>query len=422
MFDYIDINVRKKWSDKIKIAQAVTDLGTMYYLLDENYNFIPLIKEYLDMVQVRATTNTSPNTIKTYCHLLWYFLVFLRINDLNILDLDGRPQILVDFKMWLMNPYRFYENIDIITPNSDYCNNNGNLSVSTINAIIGRVSSLYLWLRATNRIKENPVIYKSVLVTQTMKDRDLLAHTKHNKRMQVNSLISKAPLKLPKVVEPDSFNKLLGSVNLLRDKIILICLKEGGFRSGELLGIHLEDIDFGEQGLWVKFRPNNENGARAKSGYGSDRFVALPPDLMILIDNYISSEWIACNPTSDYLFIVTNSNNPSHNGKPMTKSTLDSIFKYYCIKAFSYTIVNNKRKPVKHVHPHMLRHTHATELAKEYLNNNQPINWKFISQRLGHSSVTTTIETYTHLSNGDYKGEYMKYHEYRILRGIRYEI
>ncbi|MEY2194850.1 hypothetical protein AB7942_19245 [Neobacillus sp. BF23-41] len=73
--------------------------------------------------------------------------------------------------------------------------------------------------------------------------------------------------------------RYLDAVNLLRDKIILLILKEGGLRSGELLGNKLEDIDYGEQGIWVRFRPNNENDSRAKAGYGRDRFVHLPPDL-----------------------------------------------------------------------------------------------------------------------------------------------
>jgi integrase/recombinase XerD len=42
-------------------------------------------------------------------------------------------------------------------------------------------------------------------------------------------------------------------------------LKEGGFRLGELLGMHLEDLDFGKQGVHVRFRPDNENGARARA-------------------------------------------------------------------------------------------------------------------------------------------------------------
>lgn len=187
----------------------------------------------------------------------------------------------------------------------------------------------------------------------------------------------------------------------MRDKIILLCLKEGGFRSNELLGVHLEDIDFAEQGLWVKFSPDNINGSRAKAGYGRDRFVHLPTDLMALIDRYISSEWLESNADNDFLFVVVNNNASSGNGQAMTKSTLDSMFKYY-----------SKKTKIK-IHPHMLRHTHATELAREYINKGEQINWEYISKRLGHSNVTTTMEIYAHLRPEDYKKEYQRLQEYK---------
>jgi integrase/recombinase XerD len=85
----------------------------------------------------------------------------------------------------------------------------------------------------------------------------------------------------------------------------------------------------------------------------------------------------------------------------MTKSTLDSMFKYY-----------SKKTGIK-IHPHMLRHTHATELAREYISKGEQINWEYISKRLGHSSITTTMEIYAHLKPEDYKKEYQRLQEYK---------
>ena len=392
---------KDKWYEIIRIVPAQTDLGLMYYLVDDKYNFITLVKEYLNMIQARAEREVSPNTVKSYCYQLWYFIVFLRIKDLDILDLDGKPDILAQFKLWLKNPYRFYENIEVLNYDIEFDYIEDSLCVTTTNGIISRVSSLYLWLKASNKIKENPVVYRSVMVSQSMRDKDMLAHTRLSRTIQVNTLKSKVPKTIPKTVEQKDFKKFLESVNLLRDKIILLCLKEGGFRSNELLGIHLEDIDFAEEGLWVRFRADNSNGSRAKAGYGRDRFVHLPTDLMTLIDRYISSEWLESNADNDFLFVVVNSNTSSNNGSAMTKSTLDSMFKYY-----------SKKTGIK-IHPHMLRHTHATELARDYINKGEQINWEYISKRLGHSSVTTTMEIYAHLRPEDYKKEYQRLQEYK---------
>ena len=81
-----------------------------------------------------------------------------------------------------------------------------------------------------------------------------------------------------------------------RDRLLCLMLKEGGFRIGELLGMRMEDLEFGKQGVHVRFRPDNENGARAKAGYGHDRFVHLPTDVLGLLDVYITEVWIEANP------------------------------------------------------------------------------------------------------------------------------
>lgn len=260
----------------------------------------------------------------------------------------------------------------------------------------------FLQKTATGRIKENPVIYRNVMASSGSRDKDMLAHTRRWRTIQKNSLISNKPKTIPKVVKQSDFVIFLDSVNLLRDKLILLILKEGGLRIGELLGIKLEDIDFAEQGVWIRFRPDNINGSRAKAGFGRDRFVHLPSDLMALIDDYISSNWIKADSAYDYLFLILNSRNPSHNGKPMKKTTIDSLFRYHT------------RKTGVHIHPHQLRHTHATELVRSYIQSGEPINWEYISKRLGHASVTTTMEIYSHLLPEDYKKEYAKlltYHQ-----------
>ena len=396
--DGADLN--KKWHDTIRIVEAQTEERKFYYIVDENYDFIPLTKEYLDMIQVRAEREVSPNTTKTYCYLLWHFIVFLKIKGLGILDLDGKPEVLIKFKQWLMNPYRLYENIELLSGFVQTEYKKEKLSVTTINAILDRVSSLYLWLKASNRIKDNPVLYKRVIRSNSMKNKAMLSHVNSESTVQKNSLKIKIYKPILKTVSNNNIKTFLDSLSLLRDKLIVLILKEGGLRAGELLGIHLEDIDFAEQGIWVRFRPDNINNARAKAGYGRERFVHLPSDLVALIDDYISSEWINSNTENDFLFVVINSGNSIYNGRPMSKSTLDSMFGYY------------SRKTGIKIQPHQLRHTHATELARQYLNNGESINWEYISKRLGHASVTTTMDIYAHLTVEDYKKEYKKLQSY----------
>ena len=89
------------------------------------------------------------------------------------------------------------------------------------------------------------------------------------------------------------------------------------------------------------------------------------------------------------------------------------MFKYYSLKVFGFKVREGKKIPKYHITPHMLRHTHVTELAREYISKGEQINWEYISKRIGHSSITTTIEKYAHLKSEDYKLEYQRIQEYK---------
>lgn len=49
---------------------------------------------------------------------------------------------------------------------------------------------------------------------------------------------------------------------------------------------------------------------------------------------------------------------------------------------------------IPHVRFHDLRHTHATQLLK------QGVHPKIVSERLGHSNIAITLDTYSHVLPG----------------------
>ena len=53
-----------------------------------------------------------------------------------------------------------------------------------------------------------------------------------------------------------------------------------------------------------------------------------------------------------------------------------------------------KEAEIPRVRFHDLRHTHATLMLK------QGVNPKIVSERLGHASVTITLDTYSHVLPG----------------------
>jgi integrase/recombinase XerD len=248
-------------------------------------------------------------------------------------------------------------------------------------------------------------------------ERDLLAHTSHGSpRVQRAELKLKEPETIPQAIAEQDFKRFVDSIHLenepngdptgFRDRLICFMLKEGGFRLGELLGMHLDDLEFGNHGVHVRFRPDNENGARAKAGYGRDRFVHLPDDVLGLLDVYLTEVWIEANPRTDHLWIVLKSRARDRDGKSrygtaLSLAAVENMFQHY-----------SKKSGVL-LHPHLLRHTHATTLVRSYLQDGEPVDWKFVQERLGHASVVTTMQTYTHLTNEDRKYAYERYRQKR---------
>ncbi len=171
----------------------------------------------------------------------------------------------------------------------------------------------------------------------------------------------KEPRRLPPIVSEQDFQTFINSIHLgadpggnpggFRDRLVCLMLKEGGFRIGELLGMRMDDLEFGKQGVHVRFRSDNENGARAKGGYGNDRFVHLPADLLGLLDVYITEVWIEVNPCTDHLWLVLKKEAKSREGRStcataLSVAAVEKMFQYY-----------SKKSGVT-LHPHMLRHTH----------------------------------------------------------------
>jgi len=404
----------------LMVAADVPGVGEMHYLVDENFDFIPEVKRFLDY---KRSVGRAPNTVMAYCSRLRYFYQFLSQNGRSVLPVAGNKQAdsadLVEFLIWLCNPYRNAGNVDVIHQSSP-------IQASTVNLILQAVGTLYKYLVRHKEIKESPVKYVDVPRGQMLKDMDLLAHTRRGKdatTVQKMELKLREPKRIPKIVEDPDFSTFVDCIHMgnrpqvdpagFRDRMICVLLKESGLRIGELLGMRLDDIEHGKGGIHVRFRGDNTNKARAKAGYGRDYFVDLPPDVMGLLDIYLTEVWLDASPNHDYLWIVLRQNARSQDGvmtygQPLNYRAVAKQFEHY-----------SKRSGV-HITPHMLRHTHATSLVRSYTDLGQSVEWKFIQERLGHASVVTTMMTYTHLNDKDRKKGYDNYVERREqARAIR---
>ena len=135
-------------------------------------------------------------------------------------------------------------------------------------------------------------------------------------------------------------------------------------------------------------RVNNINYVRAKSGV--ERIVHVNKQLMQWYSAYLIDEYpedIDC----DFVFVVIKVSVKGEIGTPLVYKTVDSLFRRL-----------SKKTGIK-ANPHLLRHTHATELIRA--------GWDMtrVQKRLGHTNIQTTVNTYVHLLDEDLQSAYKEY-------------
>lgn len=163
-----------------------------------------------------------------------------------------------------------------------------------------------------------------------------------------------------------------------------------GMRQGELLGLRWQDIDFSDNSLKIQ-QTLSHNGKHLKSGAktsGSLRTIALDEGTINELLNHkkmIELEREIKDYEENDLVVCTEV------GAPKKSSNISKLFGSL-----------NKKAKVPKIRFHDLRHTHATLLIS--LNENV----KVVSERLGHSSVQITLDTYTHLNSSMQKSAALK--------------
>ncbi len=175
-----------------------------------------------------------------------------------------------------------------------------------------------------------------------------------------------SPNRLPKTLTKEDVLKLLSQPNKkaptgLRNRCIMQLMYRAGLRESEVINLGPRDIEWKEGILRVW------KGKGAK-----DRTLYLDEHTLDLL-----RAWGDKRPGSRYFFCTLK-------GKKLNDRYIREIVERY----------GEKAQIEKHVNPHMLRHTFATELLQEGYNIRE------VQKLLGHSDVSTTM-IYTHVYDSD---------------------
>jgi site-specific recombinase XerD len=182
----------------------------------------------------------------------------------------------------------------------------------------------------------------------------------------------KVPDLLPRAIAPSDVKSILGVIKDSRDRALILVLLRTGMRIGELLRLHIRDLDVRERKIHIF------NGKGSK-----DRVVYLSEDALTALEVYMKKrKW----SKERRVFLVRKG---PLRGKPISVRGIQKRIEYYA-----------KRTGIK-ISCHHLRHTMATQLL------NADAALVTIQDLLGHSRITTT-QCYCRVSNLKVQRDYFK--------------
>ncbi|WP_025685361.1 site-specific integrase [Paenibacillus maysiensis] len=159
-----------------------------------------------------------------------------------------------------------------------------------------------------------------------------------------------------------------------------------GMRQGEILGLRWKDIDFESKTITIR-QTLAHYGTRIKSGAktnAGERKISIPNQLIAILKEQrrlheaYKVKWKRefGDGFVDMDIVIFN----LKNGKTVFPANLSKVYKRDVLSA-----------KLPHIRFHDMRHTHATMLLEKKM------NVKVISERLGHSKISVTLDTYSHV-------------------------
>jgi integrase/recombinase XerD len=254
----------------------------------------------------------------------------------------------------------------------------GSRSAATVKAVSAGVREFYEFHRVEGRGPAELVLTRNPS-RLPRRSHNFLAHVEQRRPSEVSRLTrpGKSAAETVQVIDFETdFGRLLGAASTDRDRLLLSALYDLGLRVGQALGLRHGDLDPMRRRVQVCRREDNENGALSKQR--AQFTVDASRRFFDLYAAYLLGE--IADVDSDYVFV--NLSRPPVGG-PLSYSN-------------AYQLVDRigTSAGIDDLHPHTLRHTHATALARA--------GWTAaeIAARLGQSHASSA-DVYIHLASDD---------------------
>jgi integrase/recombinase XerD len=234
------------------------------------------------------------------------------------------------------------------------------LSARTIKRRLASVTGLFEYLIVRGVVAKNPVPHG-------------LSTRSPNRGGRVPLI--RTPRTLPRVVDPDEADALLGALRTHRDRAMVQAMLLGGLRRCEVLGLRLGDVRPGENRLFI---------AEGKGGH--QRLIPVSSRFFDSVAAYLDAERPA-DTTTEKVFVVLKG---ARRGSPLTAAGLDEVL-----------AGARRRAGLRHGTCHQLRHTCLTRLREA------GVALEAIQAQAGHASIEST-RIYLHLGDDWLAGQYRR--------------
>ena len=156
-----------------------------------------------------------------------------------------------------------------------------------------------------------------------------------------------------------------------------------GLRASELRGLRWLDVDLRRGLLHVRQRADRYNAIGKPKSEAGERTIPIPPLLLSIL----KAHRLQADPRFELVF-------PTRSGAPMYHSNI--IQQMLVPTQIAAGVVTAEAK-AKYTGLHALRHFYASWCINRRVDGGLELPAKTVQQRLGHSSIVMTMDTYGHL-------------------------
>lgn len=375
------------------------------YQLDNNQTF----EEYAQyVIELKSRNGIKPRTIDRYNDLMTR--ITPAIGTLKLIDI--RPQHLNDFYSSLMKSGIRKDNKRAIAKDSlrqvinekgftkSYVASTAGVGDTTLRGMLKgkpvreataiavakvldvKLQSLFSIVEDTRPLATKTVFEYHQLISTILEnaEKELLVPYNAAEKASPPSLKKKSPNYFQPKVVTDILNAL--ATEPLKWQLVTILLISTGCRRGEIMGLKWEKINFETNQVLINsaLLYTKSKGVYEETTKTEDvRWLKLPEETMALLRRYrmeqrcqrleFGSAWVE----TDYVF------------------TRDNGERMHPDSATDWLAEFSKRHNLPHVNPHAFRHTAASVLISN------GIDIVTVSKQLGHASVSTTENYYSHI-------------------------